>query len=206
MYQRYFKRGVDLSIALPAILALSPIICFIAFLLFFVNKGQVFYLQERPGLNEHPFIIWKFKTMRDAYDSEGKLLPDSDRMTKIGKWIRSYSLDEILQLINVIKGDMSLIGPRPLLMKYLPRYNSIQRKRHLLRPGITGWAQVNGRNALTWEKKFELDVYYVEHLSFGLDIKILILTIGKVFLRENINQSSQSTMEEFLGSDATSTS
>src|SRR5690606_16659658 len=166
------------------------------------NNGQPFFVQPRPGKNEKLFKIVKFKTMNDRKDANGKLLPDADRLTPIGKWVRKTSLDEIPQLINVLKGDMSLVGPRPLLPEYLPLYNDRQRRRHEVHPGITGWAQVNGRNAISWTRKFELDVYYVDHVSFALDMKILWLTVMKVVRREGLNQSGQSPMERFDGRES----
>ncbi len=168
--------------------------------LFFVNKGKPFFFQKRPGKNEKIFSIIKFKTMNDKKDSNGNLLPFHERVTKVGSFVRKYSLDEIPQLLNVIIGDMSLIGPRPLLVQYLPLYNSTQKRRHDVRPGISGWAQVNGRNAISWEQKFEFDVYYVDHLSFLLDLKILWLTAKKVLVREGVNASETLNMEEFSGS------
>lgn len=168
-------------------------------LLAIANKGNVFFLQLRPGLHEKPFKIIKFKTMRDAFDSNGISLPDEERLTKTGQFIRSTSLDELLQLINVVKGEMSLVGPRPLLMQYLSRYYSEQSRRHQVKPGITGLAQVNGRNAISWEKKFKLDVEYVDKQSFGLDVKILCLTFLKVINREGISTNNHVTMDEFMG-------
>ena len=168
--------------------------------LYFVNKGAgAFFFQERPGLNNKIFKVVKFKTMTDERDSDGKLLPDSVRLTKIGKFVRSTSIDELPQLINVLKGDMALIGPRPLLVQYLSLYSQKQARRHKVRPGITGWAQVNGRNAISWTKKFDLDVWYVDHCSFMLDLKIIFLTIKKVLVREGISEQGQATMEVFNG-------
>ncbi len=166
-----------------------------------VNKGNVFFLQERPGYKAKPFKIIKFKTMRDAFDQKGDPLPDEDRLTKIGQFVRSASLDELLQLINVLKGNMSLVGPRPLLMQYLARYNTEQLRRHEVKPGITGWAQVNGRNAIKWEEKFRLDVEYVDRQSFFLDIKILGMTLLNVIKRKGISADGHVTMEEFMGSE-----
>ena len=163
------------------------------------NRGTPFFIQSRPGKNEKVFNLLKFKTMRDAYDENGKSLPDKDRITPVGAWVRKLSLDELPQLINVIKGDMSLIGPRPLLIKYLPLYNNEQKRRHDVKPGITGWAQVNGRNSIDWNKKFELDVWYVDNISAILDLKILYLTIVKVFKREGINVDQNNTMTPFNG-------
>jgi sugar transferase EpsL len=167
--------------------------------LLIANRGQIFFFQQRPGLNEVPFHIVKFKTMRDAYDAHGKPLPDEVRLTRAGRWIRSASLDELLQLVNVLKGDMSLVGPRPLLMQYLDRYSPEQARRHLVKPGITGWAQVNGRNAISWETKFALDVEYVDKQSFWLDIQILWKTIWNVLQRKGISAGGHATMEEFKG-------
>lgn len=163
------------------------------------NHGKPFFFQKRPGKNEKVFSIIKFKSMNDKTDAQGKLLSDAERLTAIGGFVRKTSLDEIPQLINVLKGDMSLIGPRPLLVQYLPLYNEFQKRRHEVRPGITGWAQVNGRNALSWEKKFEYDVWYVDHLSLGLDLKILFLTVKKVFIREGISKEGEATMTPFKG-------
>jgi lipopolysaccharide/colanic/teichoic acid biosynthesis glycosyltransferase len=175
------------------------------FVLFLTNKGSIFFLQSRPGFNAIPFKIIKFKTMRDALDSFGKPLPDHERITAIGKFIRRASLDELLQLVNVIKGEMSLVGPRPLLMQYLPRYSKEQARRHDVKPGITGWAQVNGRNTISWDEKFNLDVYYVDHQTFFFDLSILWKTFLKVLARKDVNASENLTMSEFLGSDTQST-
>jgi len=199
MYSSFLKRLFDLVLALAAFFLLSPIFLLVAIGLFVSNGGKPFFFQIRPGKNESLFKIIKFKTMNDKKDANGELLPDQERMTSIGNWVRKLSIDEIPQLLNVIKGDMSLVGPRPLLVEYLPLYNKEQAKRHLVRPGITGWAQVNGRNAISWPKKFELDVYYVQHLSFLLDLKILFLTLKKVFIREGISSGTSVTMEKFKG-------
>ena len=199
MYQRYIKRMMDLILGFLLLILISPILVLVTLLLAIANNGQPFFVQPRPGKNEKLFKIVKFKTMNDRKDANGKLLPDADRLTPIGKWVRKTSLDEIPQLINVLKGDMSLVGPRPLLPEYLPLYNDRQRRRHDVRPGITGWAQVNGRNAISWTRKFELDIYYVDHVSFALDMKILWLTVMKVVRREGVNQSGQSPMEPFDG-------
>lgn len=199
MYESFFKRIIDFSGALIGLLLLSPLFIFVTISLYFANQGKPFFLQVRPGLNEHIFKIIKFKTMNDKKDATGNLLPDSERLTKIGSFVRKTSLDEIPQLINVLKGDMSLIGPRPLLPEYLPLYNEVQKRRHEVRPGITGWAQVNGRNAISWQQKFEYDVWYVNNMSLWLDIKILFLTVKKVFAREGISQDGQATMEVFKG-------
>ena len=179
---------------------MSPIFLLATIGLFFANNGKPFFFQTRPGKNEKLFQIIKFKTMNDKKDAAGNLLSDAERLTPIGSFVRKTSLDEIPQLLNVLKGDMSLIGPRPLLIQYLPLYNSIQKKRHDIRPGITGWAQVNGRNAISWEQKFAHDVWYVENCSFLLDVKILFLTVKKVFQREGISQEGEVTMEVFKGS------
>lgn len=199
MYIHIIKPLCDFFIALSLLIILSPIVLLTAILLFFANNGKVFFFQQRPGLNSKPFKIVKFKTMRDAFDKEGIPLPDELRLTKIGSIIRSASLDELLQLINVLKGDMSLVGPRPLLMQYLSRYSPEQAKRHNVKPGITGWAQVNGRNAISWEQKFKLDVEYVEKQSFVLDLKILWLTLLNVIQRKGISADGHVTMEEFKG-------
>jgi lipopolysaccharide/colanic/teichoic acid biosynthesis glycosyltransferase len=199
MYEQFFKPYGDFIIALLLLIILSPIILLTTILLFLANNGKVFFFQQRPGLNSKPFKIVKFKTMRDAFDKEGIPLPDELRLTKIGSIIRSASLDELLQLINVLKGDMSLVGPRPLLMQYLSRYSPEQAKRHNVKPGITGWAQVNGRNAISWEQKFKFDVEYVEKQSFALDIKILWMTFLNVIQRKGISADGHVTMGEFMG-------
>ncbi|NAS30157.1 lipid carrier--UDP-N-acetylgalactosaminyltransferase [Flavobacteriaceae bacterium R38] len=201
MYKSFVKRFIDLILATFGLLVLSPVFLIVALILFFSNNGKSFFFQERPGWKEKPFRIIKFKTMNDKKDAQGNLLPFDKRITKLGTFIRKYSLDEIPQLINVIKGDMSLIGPRPLLMKYLPLYNDFQKKRHLTKPGITGWAQVNGRNAISWDQKFEYDVWYVENQSFKLDFKILLLTIKKVLIREGVNSDDNLNMPDFTGND-----
>lgn len=203
MYQRFFKRLVDLVLSLLAFMVFSPIFLIVLLLLFVANHGAPFFIQPRPGKNGKVFNVIKFRTMNNKRDASGKLLPDAQRLTPVGRFIRSTSLDEIPQLLNVIKGDMSLIGPRPLLVRYLDRYTAEQARRHEVRPGITGWAQVNGRNAISWEKRFELDVYYVDHLSFALDLKILWLTLQKVIKREGISSGSSATMEEFKGTAKT---
>jgi len=199
MYLNLIKPLCDFFIALFLLIILSPIILLTAILLFLANRGKVFFFQQRPGLNCKPFFIVKFKTMKDAFDENGEPLPDEIRLTKVGRFVRSLSLDELLQLVNVLKGDMSLVGPRPLLMRYLPRYSERQSRRHEVKPGITGWAQVNGRNAISWEKKFEFDVEYVENQSFLLDLKILWLTFLNVIQRKGISAEGQATMEEFRG-------
>ena len=202
MYKHFFKRIIDITLSLIGFLIISPIFIVVWIWLTIANKGAgALFFQERPGKDERIFKVIKFKTMTDERDASGNLLPDADRLTSVGKFVRSTSLDEIPQLLNVIKGDMSLIGPRPLLVQYLPLYNDAQRRRHEVRPGITGWAQVNGRNAISWSKKFELDIYYVENVSLSLDFKILMKTIQKVFKREGINSDSNTTMEAFKGND-----
>ena len=199
MYRHFIKPLCDFFIALFLLIILSPIILLIAILLFLANNGKVFFFQQRPGLNSKPFKIVKFKTMRDAFDNDGVPLPDDLRMTKVGSIVRSASLDELLQLINVLNGDMSLVGPRPLLMQYLSRYTPEQAKRHNVKPGITGWAQVNGRNAISWEQKFKYDVEYIEKQSFALDIKVLWMTFLNVIQRKGISADGHLTMEEFKG-------
>ncbi|WP_195281107.1 sugar transferase [Parabacteroides johnsonii] len=202
MYKHFFKRFFDFWIALIALICISPVLIIVTIWLHFANKGAgVFFFQERPGKDGKIFKVIKFKTMTNEKDADGNLLPDADRLTKVGSFVRSTSIDELPQLINVLKGDMALIGPRPLLVQYLPLYSKEQARRHDVRPGITGWAQVNGRNAISWTKKFELDVWYVDHCSFWLDVKIIFLTIKKVFVREGISQEGQATMEFFTGSN-----
>lgn len=199
MYKNYLKRFLDFTIALIGLICLSPIFMMVTIGLYFANQGKPFFFQARPGLNEKIFKIIKFKTMNDKKDAQGNLLSDAERLTPIGAFVRKTSLDEIPQLINVLKGDMSLIGPRPLLPQYLPLYNETQRKRHLVRPGITGWAQVNGRNAISWQKKFELDVWYVENLSFATDLNVFFTTFKKVFKSEGISADGHVTIEPFNG-------
>lgn len=199
MYKVYLKPFFDFLIAIVVLMIFSPIILLVMIGLVFYNRGTPFFMQQRPGKNEQIFKLIKFKTMRDAFDCNGKLLPDKDRITPVGAWVRKLSLDELPQLINVIKGDMCLIGPRPLLVKYLPLYNQEQKRRHEVKPGITGWAQVNGRNAISWEQKFQYDVWYVENISFSLDLKIIYLTILKVLRRDGINNSDEVTMTPFKG-------
>lgn len=199
MYKNFFKPILDFVMALIGFLLLSPVFVIVMVGLFFANDGKPFFFQLRPGKDGKIFKIIKFKTMNDRKDTEGNLLPDADRLTKIGSFVRKTSLDEIPQLLNVIKGDMSLIGPRPLLPHYLELYNDFQRRRNEVKPGITGWAQVNGRNSISWEKKFEYDVWYVDNVSFLLDIKIIFLTILKVVKSEGINEQGQATSEEFKG-------
>jgi lipopolysaccharide/colanic/teichoic acid biosynthesis glycosyltransferase len=200
LYAKYIKPLLDFFISLTGFIMLLPIFTIVLIILLVVNNGSPFFLQSRPGLNEKIFRVIKFKTMNDRKDKSGNLLADAQRLTIIGKFIRKTSLDEIPQLINVIKGDMSLIGPRPLLVEYLPLYNEAQKRRHEVKPGITGWAQVNGRNAISWEQKFDYDVWYVDHMAFLLDVRILFLTIKKVFVSEGINSATSATMEKFKGS------
>lgn len=198
-YKNIVKPLIDFLAAAILLIILLPIILVVILLLAIANKGAVFFLQSRPGFKSIPFKIIKFKTMRDSYDDAGNLLPDIIRLTKVGQWVRSTSLDEILQLINVLKGEMSLVGPRPLLMQYLERYSPAQARRHEVKPGITGWAQVNGRNAISWEDKFRLDVEYVDRISLALDCKILWMTLLKVVQRKGISAEGHVTMEEFRG-------
>ena len=202
MYKNCFKRVIDFVIVLMALLVIWPFLLIIYIWLTIANKGAgaIFY-QDRPGKDGKIFKVMKFKTMTDERDAEGNLLPDADRLTKVGKFVRSTSIDELPQLINVLKGDMALIGPRPLLVQYLPLYSKEQARRHEVRPGITGWAQCHGRNAISWTKKFELDVWYVDHVSFITDIKVILITIKKVLMRADISQEGQATMEFFNGSN-----
>lgn len=202
IYSCFFKRVIDFILVFVVLATIWPILFLIIIWLHFANKGAgAFFIQERPGKDGKVFQMIKFKTMTDERDAEGNLLPDAERLTKVGRFIRSTSIDELLQLINVLKGDMALIGPRPLLPQYLPLYSKEQARRHEVRPGITGWAQVNGRNAISWTRKFELDVWYVDHCSFFLDLKIIFLTIKKVFVREGISSDTSVTMEAFTGSN-----
>ena len=201
MYKNFIKPAIDFVLALVGFLFLSPVFVMVTIGLFFANDGKPFFFQLRPGKDGKIFKIIKFKTMTDKKDENGNLLPDADRLTKIGSFVRKTSLDEIPQLLNVIKGDMSLVGPRPLLPKYLELYNDFQRRRNEVKPGITGWVQVNGRNSISWEKKFEYDVWYVDNVSFLLDIKILILTVLKVVKSEGINEQGQATSNEFKGNN-----
>ncbi len=200
MYKFFFKRVMDILVAFFGIFLTLPITLPVLLILMAANQGSAFFIQKRPGKNGKVFKIIKFKTMNDKRDKDGKLLPDGDRLTWIGKLVRKTSLDEIPQLINVLKGDMSLIGPRPLLVEYLELYSPEQFRRHSVRPGITGWAQVKGRNSISWEKKFEYDVWYVEHLSFILDLKVIYLTLIKVIKSEGVNSNTSVTMEKFKGS------
>lgn len=199
MYRNFFKRLIDLLLAITGFILVSPLILILIIVLFATNNRKVFFLQARPGLNGKIFKIIKFKTMNDRVDKDGNLLPDAERLTPIGWFIRKTSMDEAPQLLNVIKGDMSLVGPRPLLTEYLPLYNTEQMRRHKVKPGITGWAQVNGRNAITWEQKFNYDVWYVDHQTFLLDLKIMWMTFEKIFKSEGINQQGHVTMGKFEG-------
>ena len=202
MYKSFLKRIFDFVISLIALICLSPILLFVTIWLHFANKGAgAFFLQERPGKDAKIFKIIKFKTMTDERDAEGNILSDEVRMTKAGKFVRSTSIDELPQLINVLKGDMALIGPRPLLVQYLPLYNSEQARRHEVRPGITGWAQCHGRNAISWKEKFKLDVWYVDNCSLTTDLKVIFLTINKVIRRADISQDGSATMEAFNGNN-----
>jgi len=199
-YSRRGKRLFDLALTLPGLVVLSPLLAFIALMVRAKLGSPVLFRQVRPGLGGRPFTIYKFRTMTDARGSDGKLLPDGERLTRFGRFLRSASLDELPELFNVLKGDMSLVGPRPLLMEYLDRYTPEQARRHEVKPGITGWAQVNGRNALGWEQKFAMDVWYVDHRSLRLDAKIILRTIGKVLARDGISAAGEATMPRFTGS------
>ena len=199
MYKNFFKATLDFLVAFIGLLVLSPIFLLVMLGLTIANNGKPFFFQKRPGKNEKIFSIIKFKTMNDKKDAQGNLLSDAQRLTPIGAFVRKTSLDEIPQLINVLKGDMSMIGPRPLLIQYLPLYNAQQKRRHEVKPGITGWAQVNGRNAISWSQKFEYDVWYVDNVSLTLDFKIGVMTILKIFKREGISSDTSVTMEAFKG-------
>jgi lipopolysaccharide/colanic/teichoic acid biosynthesis glycosyltransferase len=202
MYKHFFKRFFDFWIALIALICISPILLVVTVWLHFANKGAgVFFRQERPGKNAKIFKVIKFKTMTDERDVNGELLPDEKRLTRVGKFVRSTSIDELPQLFNVLKGDMALIGPRPLLVQYLPLYNKEQARRHEVRPGISGWAQCHGRNAISWTEKFKLDVWYVDHVSFWTDLKVIWITIQKVLKRADISEEGQATMEAFTGNN-----
>ena len=201
MYVRFIKPLGDCILSFFLLIVFSPLLLLISSILFYENKGGILFVQKRPGLNGKSFVIIKFKTMIDAYDDEDNLLPDHIRLTKTGKLVRGLSIDELLQLVNVIKGDMSLVGPRPLMMQYLSRYDPGQAKRHNVKPGITGWAQVNGRNTISWEEKFRLDVEYVGTQSFWLDMKIIAMTIKNVIQRKGISSDDHATMEEFMGKE-----
>lgn len=202
MYRKYLKRWLDFVIVFCVLAVIWPILLLVTLWLHFANKGAgAFFTQERPGRNGKIFKVIKFKTMTDERDADGNLLPDAERLTPVGRFVRSTSIDELPQLINVLKGDMALIGPRPLLVKYLPLYSKEQARRHEVRPGITGWAQCHGRNSISWTEKFKLDVWYVDHCSFLLDLKIVFLTIKKVLVRGGISQEGQATMEPFNGNN-----
>ena len=199
MYKRFFKRPTDIIISFGGLLVASPFIAPVLLFIYWRTKENPFFLQKRPGLNERIFMLIKMRTMTNARDSEGNLLPDKDRITRWGKVLREASIDEIPQLINVLKGDMSLIGPRPLLPEYLPLYSDFHRRRHEVRPGITGWAAINGRNSISWQQKFDLDVWYVQHISFKVDVQIILQTLKKVFKKADINSSAEVTMPAFDG-------
>lgn len=202
MYKHFFKRLLDFCISLMALIIISPILLVITMWLHFANKGAgAFFFQERPGKDAKIFKVIKFKTMTDERDDEGNLLPDAERLTKVGKFVRSTSIDELPQLINVLKGDMALIGPRPLLVQYLPLYSPEQARRHEVRPGISGWAQCHGRNAISWTEKFKLDVWYVDHVSLLTDLKVIFITIKNVLMRKDINSATAATMEYFDGTN-----
>ncbi|AXI28005.1 sugar transferase [Priestia megaterium] len=203
IYRRYIKRLVDIILSLVAIICLSLVFLLVAFLVRVKLGSPVLFKQKRPGMNEKIFLMYKFRTMTDARGENGELLPDDVRLTKFGKFLRSTSLDELPELFNILKGDMSLVGPRPLLVQYLPLYNEHQKRRHEVRPGLSGLAQVNGRNAISWEDKFKLDVQYVDQVSFMKDLKIICRTIKKVFIREGINSETAATVEVFQGSNKT---
>lgn len=201
MYKHFLKPISDIIIAIIGLIITSPIILTTTIILLFLNNGSAFFIQKRPGKNGQIFSIIKFKTMNDKKDANGELLPDNVRLTPFGSFVRKTSIDELPQLFNILKGDISLIGPRPLLVEYLPLYNKEQAKRHNVKPGITGWAQVNGRNAISWEEKFKLDIYYINNISILLDIKILFLTVFKVFKSEGISGNGVATMEKFVGTN-----
>ncbi len=202
-YARYVKRLLDIFCALAAIIVFCWLYAAIAILVKIKLGSPILFTQERPGMNEKIFKLYKFRTMTDERDENGELLPDEIRLTKFGKWLRSTSLDELPEALNILKADMSVVGPRPLLVRYLPRYSGEQRRRHEVRPGLSGWAQVNGRNAASWEDKFEHDVWYVDHVSFVLDVKIIFMTVMKAFVkREGISSETNATMEEFMGNEA----
>ncbi len=202
MYKHFFKRFLDFWLSLIVLIIISPVLLLVTVWLHFANKGAgALFFQERPGKDGKIFKVIKFKTMTDERDAEGNLLPDEARLTKVGRFVRSTSIDELPQLINVLKGDMSLIGPRPLLVQYLPLYSKEQMRRHEVRPGISGWAQCHGRNQISWTEKFKLDVWYVDHLSFMTDVKVILITIKKVLFREDINSDNDATMEDFDGTN-----
>lgn len=198
-YSRYGKRALDLALTIPALILFAPLMLVIALVVRVTLGAPVLFRQVRPGLHGKPFTLYKFRTMTDARDAQGNLLPDAERLTRVGRFLRATSLDELPELFNVLRGEMSLVGPRPLLMQYLDRYTPEQARRHEVKPGITGWAQVNGRNAIAWEQKFALDVWYVGNLSLWLDLRIIALTAWKILTREGISQPGHATMEEFLG-------
>lgn len=200
-YEKYVKRFFDIILSLFALILLSPVMLIVAILVRTKLGSPVIFCQERPGKNERIFKLYKFRSMTDKRDEKGELLPDEVRLTKFGKLLRSTSLDELPELWNILRGDMSIVGPRPLLVKYLPLYNKVQKHRHDVRPGLTGWAQVHGRNTISWEEKFEYDVWYVEHLSFAIDVKTIFLTVKKVFRREGITSETAATIEEFKKSE-----
>jgi len=201
MYKRFFKRQADIAVSFAGLLITSPFIVFAALFVYWITKENPFFLQKRPGLNAQIFTLIKMRTMTNTRDSEGNLLPDKDRTTRWGKFLRETSLDEVPQLINVLIGDMSLVGPRPLLPEYLPLYSDFHRRRHQVRPGITGLAQINGRNSISWQQKFDLDVWYVEHISFKIDAQIMLQTFKKVFKKADINRSTRVTMPAFDGTN-----
>ena len=205
MYQKFIKRVLDIMVSLTALIVLSPVLLIVAVLVRTKLGSPVIFHQDRPGYHEKVFRLCKFRTMTDARDENGELLPDEVRLTAFGKALRATSLDELPELWNILKGDMSLIGPRPLLVKYLPLYNAFQKHRHDVKPGLTGWAQVNGRNAITWEQRFEYDVYYVKHLSFWMDLKIMFLTVAVVFRHSGISSATDATMEAFTGTKNSAT-
>lgn len=201
LYRKYLKRVIDFTVSLAGLFLLLPVFLVLMLVLFLANDGKPFFFQRRPGKDSRIFLLVKFKTMNDCKGADGQPLPDEERLTALGRWLRKTSLDEIPQLFNVLKGDMSLIGPRPLLVEYLPLYSARQNRRHEVRPGITGWAQVNGRNALSWDQKFEMDVWYVDHLHWKLDVQILLRTIKKVLKTEGISQRGHATMPYFKGAN-----
>lgn len=199
MYRAFIKPLIDVAVAITALLILSPLFIAIAIFLFIVNDGKPFFFQQRVGKGNRVFKVIKFRTMNDKRDAQGELLPDAERLTSVGKFVRRTSLDELPQLLNILKGDMSLVGPRPLLVEYLPLYNDRQAKRHSVMPGITGWAQVNGRNAISWDQKLEFDAWYAENISFLLDMRIAFMTVAKVVRSEGINAEGSATVEKFKG-------
>lgn len=198
-YEKYIKRLLDFTLSFLALIILSPVLLVTAVLVRFKLGSPIIFHQERPGKSEKIFRLYKFRSMTDECDENGNLLPDNERLTRFGKILRSTSLDELPELLNILRGDMSIVGPRPLLVKYLPLYNEEQKHRHDVRPGLTGWAQTNGRNAISWEEKFKLDVWYVQHVSFWVDVKVIFMTVKKVFCRDGISSETSETMEEFSG-------